>query len=62
MANKADLCTPCAVLLREKYNLKVVKRGINYKVTCSHCNRRRYGATYEMSPIGGEEVKKNGGN
>jgi len=45
-----DLCTPCAELLREGYALKMVKRGINNKITCGHCNRRRYGATYEVTP------------
>ena len=25
-----------------------VKHGINNKVTCARCNRRRYGMTYEL--------------
>ncbi len=53
-----DLCTPCAELLREGYSLKMVKRGINNKVTCGHCNRRRYGATYELTPKRKSEEKQ----
>ncbi len=53
-----DLCTPCAELLREGYSLKMVKRGKNNKITCGHCNRRRYGATYELTPKRNSEEKK----
>lgn len=35
-------------MLREGYDLKRVGGGVDYKVTCSHCGRRRYGATYTI--------------
>lgn len=60
-----DLCARCAALLSDGgYSIKMVKRGINNKVTCGHCNRRRYGATYELTPIRGKdsEEKRNESN
>lgn len=43
-----DLCRPCLELLREHgEKLELVKGGSDYKITCSHCGRRRYGATYQ---------------
>lgn len=55
-----DLCARCAALLSDGgYSIKMVKRGINNKVTCGHCNRRRYGATYEVNPKKKEAGEKN---
>lgn len=50
MAKTIDLCTPCAAVIGEGYTLKVIRRGVNNKITCGHCNRRRFGATYEIEP------------
>lgn len=44
-----DLCRPCMEYVRaEGKNPKLVYHGINKKVTCSRCGRRRYGATYTV--------------
>lgn len=43
-----DLCGRCAAMLQEGYDLKRVGGGVDHKVTCSHCGRRRYGATYTI--------------
>ena len=48
MKKTIDLCTPCAAVIGEGYTLKMILRGINNKITCGHCNRRRFGATYEI--------------
>lgn len=50
MAKTIDLCTPCAAVIGEGYTLKVIRRSVNNKITCGHCNRRRFGATYEIEP------------
>lgn len=45
-----DLCVPCAQKLqREGKSVSVVAFGINQKVNCSECGRRRYGKTYNVS-------------
>jgi hypothetical protein len=40
MTEPKDLCGRCAAMLQEGY--------VDHKVTCSHCGRRRYGATYTI--------------
>ncbi len=54
MKRKIDLCGPCAVLMGEAYDLRRVAGGVNHKVTCGRCGKRRYGATYELVPKGGD--------
>lgn len=44
-----DLCGVCAAKMRETHQLKVIYSGKNQNVTCANCNRRRYGATYEVT-------------
>jgi hypothetical protein len=44
-----ELCGECAALLREGFDVKRVGGGVDNKITCSNCGRRRYGATYEVS-------------
>lgn len=44
----AGRCGRCAAMLQEGYDLKRVGGGVDHKVTCSHCGRRRYGATYTI--------------
>ncbi len=48
MAKRMDLCGKCAALLREGFQLRRVAGGVDNKITCSNCGRRRYGATYEL--------------
>ncbi len=45
-----DLCTPCAELMRNAYDVSNIAASVNRKITCAHCKRRRYGATYEVTP------------
>ena len=49
-----ELCVPCAELLKEGYTVKKLKSGVNKKVTCENCGRRRFGAVYAV-----EKQKKN---
>ena len=49
MKRKADLCGPCIARIGEAYNLIRVAGGVNRKVICSRCGKKRYGATYEMA-------------
>ena len=42
-----DICTPCAKQI-EHGKKKLIKRGIDNKITCGVCGRRRYGATYSV--------------
>lgn len=48
MDEPRDLCGKCAAMLREGYDLKRVAGGVDHKVTCSHCGKRRYGAKYAI--------------
>lgn len=48
--SEMDLCRPCAELMREGYELKKTKGGVNNKITCAGCGKRRYGSTYEAVP------------
>lgn len=44
-----DLCRPCAEALKaDGKELRAVRHGINSKITCQRCQRRRYGSTYEL--------------
>lgn len=52
---KMDLCGACVAKLGEAYNLRKVAGGVDNKVVCSNCGRRRYGGTYEV------EVKRKRG-
>nr|WP_326184233.1 hypothetical protein [uncultured Oscillibacter sp.] len=47
---KMDLCRPCTIAIESegKKLCLPVKHGINNKVTCGRCQRRRYGMTYEL--------------
>ncbi len=47
---KLDLCSRCAALMADAYELRKVSGGVDHKVTCAHCGRRRYGGTYEAVP------------
>lgn len=45
---KLDLCGACAAKLGEAYSLRKIAGGVDNKVVCSNCGRRRYGGTYEV--------------
>lgn len=47
---KRTLCGTCAELLRRGYDLKKIAGGVDNKITCDKCGKRRYGATYEVMP------------
>lgn len=39
------LCRPCAELMRDGgYLVRVVRRGVDKKITCDNCRKRRFGA------------------
>ena len=48
MEKRVELCVPCAELMRETYRLRKTAGGVNYKITCARCGRRRYGAAYML--------------
>ena len=48
------LCKPCADKLGANATVRVVRKEANMKITCRMCNRRRYGAEYE---VGGKDEK-----
>lgn len=48
MMLKRDLCLPCAIKLGAVYSVKKVSGGVDNKIICAECGRRRYGATYEI--------------
>lgn len=50
MEREVDLCIECSVRLGEAYCLTRIAGGVDNKISCAHCGRRRYGATYEMAP------------
>ena len=45
-----DLCRPCACAIEDegKYHCRPVKGGVDNKVVCEKCGRRRYGMTYRL--------------
>lgn len=55
---KMELCGVCAAMLRKEANVKKIGGGVDNKVTCSKCGRRRYGATYEVEKRGEAHEKR----
>lgn len=51
---KVDLCGPCVAVMKTGYEVRKVSQGVDNKITCAKCGRRRYGGTYE---IGKQEEK-----
>ena len=47
-----DMCKPCAEAEKAKHTLKVISSGVNKKIACAVCGRRRYGSTYEVGKKG----------
>ena len=44
-----SLCRPCAEALKKTKTVVFAAGGVNNKITCDFCGRRRYGATYAVS-------------
>ena len=44
-----ELCGQCAAKMAEGYKMKQLPRAANQKVFCGLCQRKRYGATYEVT-------------
>lgn len=45
-----DLCLPCAEKVKAEYELVKQRMGIDNKITCACCGRRRFGATFLVQP------------
>jgi len=46
---RKELCRPCAEQLKAKgKKLKVLEKGVDKKVFCAECHRRRFGAAYDV--------------
>lgn len=45
---KIDLFGICAAKMAEGYKLTQLPRPANNKIFCGHCQRKRYGASYQM--------------
>ena len=48
-AMRYDLCGACVEELKEGYDLKRIGGGVDNKITCVNCGRRRYGGTFELT-------------
>lgn len=48
MKRKMDLCGRCAATLGNTYRVHKASGGVDNKVTCESCHRRRFGGTYEV--------------
>ena len=46
----AEIFRVCSVKTTEGYDLKKTKGGVDNKITCAGCGKRRYGSTYEATP------------
>lgn len=43
-----DLCGCCAAKMADGYKLTQLPRPANNKIICGLCQRKRYGATYQL--------------
>ena len=43
-----ELCGICAAKMADSYKLVQLPRPANNKIFCGMCQRKRYGATYEV--------------
>lgn len=48
MKKKMELCAKCTALIADAYDVRRIAGGVDYKVTCEHCRKRRFGGTYEV--------------
>lgn len=49
MKKQIDLCGTCAAKMEDGYKLVQLPRPANNKIFCGLCQRKRYGATYEVT-------------
>lgn len=49
------LCGRCAELLRDRYIVRLLHRGIHQKIDCDVCKRHTYGGKYELEPKRGDK-------
>lgn len=45
---RIELCGQCAAKMADGYRLRQLPRAVNQKVFCGLCQRKRYGAVYEV--------------
>ena len=43
-----ELCSKCAAIMADGYKIKQLPRPANHKVFCEMCQRKRYGASYQV--------------
>lgn len=57
MSKTMDLCRPCACAIEAegKYICHPAGGGVDKKVQCERCGRRRYGMTYRLEEKGETE-------
>lgn len=48
MSKSMELCGKCKAAMMRDYELTPVIVGVDRKVTCEMCNRRRYSSRYEV--------------
>lgn len=57
-----DLCGACVAKLKVGFSVRKIAGGVDQKVICAECRRRRYGGTYEVSkkepPIVGHHKRR----
>ncbi|MBO4676827.1 MAG: hypothetical protein J5633_04710 [Oscillospiraceae bacterium] len=54
-----DLCRPCMEELKNRKLVMYASGGVNNKVTCAVCGRRRYGCTYLVKSMRKEVRRAN---
>lgn len=47
-SRKMKLCGRCAVRYRQTHSVELLRKPVNWKITCEECKRRRYGAEYRI--------------
>ena len=48
MRKQVKLCGKCAALLTDVGTVRRISQGVNEKISCEQCGKRRYGGTYEV--------------
>lgn len=49
MKKKMELCAKCAALIADAYDVRRLAGGVDCKVTCEQCRKKRFGGTYEVA-------------
>lgn len=45
-----ELCVPCQEELRHGFTVKVIESGVDRKIKCDNCKKRRFGSKCEVTP------------